>query len=155
MTYDYHFYTWYYPVTDLNAPVFSSTSEKGYLRSLNVNYSANYWLLKGMPKEKIIIGIPSYGHSYKLYNPSNNKLKAPSSGYGNIGKLGFVSYPEICKFLDSGAVRVMVEESHVPYVYKDSEWISFDDTSSVTFKVPSKMIIKNFKKLKSFFLECC
>lgn len=135
MSYDYHYYIWYYPVTDLNAPVYSSSSESGYLTSLNVNYSANYWLLKGMPKEKIVIGIPLYGHSYKLYNPLNNKLQAPSSGYGDIGNSGFVSYPEVCKFLKDGAVRVFVEDSHVPYAYKDIEWISYDDITSVTYKV--------------------
>lgn len=135
MSYDYHFYVWYYPVTDLNAPVYSRTSESGYLRSLNVNYSANYWLLKGMPKEKIVIGIPLYGHSYKLYNPLNHKLQAPSKGYGDLGKSGFVSYPEVCKFLEDGARRVFVKDSHVPYAYKESEWISYDDISSVTFKV--------------------
>lgn len=135
MSYDYHFYVWYYPVTDLNSPLYPRSLESGYLTSLNVNFSANYWVLKGMPREKIVVGIPNYGHSYKLYNPRNHKLQAPASGYGELGNFGFVSYPEICKFLKSGAIKVFVNDSHVPYTYKNSEWISYDDTLSVARKV--------------------
>ncbi|OXU26053.1 hypothetical protein TSAR_003864 [Trichomalopsis sarcophagae] len=134
MSYDYHFYIWYYPVTDLNSPLYPRSLETGYLTSLNVNFSANYWVLKGMPREKIVIGIPLYGHSYKLYNPSNHKLQAPARGYGDTGHMGFVTYPEVCKFLKNGAVRVFVNDSHVPYTYKNNEWISYDDVTSVTYK---------------------
>lgn len=88
-----------------------------------------------MPREKIVIGIPFYGHSYKLYNPSNHKVQAPARGFGDTGQGGFVKYPDVCKFLKNGAVKVSVNDSHVPYAYKNSEWISYDDVSSVTFKV--------------------
>lgn len=146
MSYDYHFYIWYYPVTDLNSPLYPRSLETGYLTSLNVNFSANYWVLKGMPREKIVIGIPLYGHSYKLYNPSNHKLQAPASGYGDTGHMGFVTYPEVCKFLKNGAVRVFVNDSHVPYTYKNNEWISYDDATSVTYKVKKFIYSNNFAK---------
>ena len=135
MSYDYHYYVWYYPVTDLNSPLYPRSLETGYLTTLNVNFSANYWVSKGMPREKIVVGIPLYGHSYKLINPSNNKIQAPAEGYGDTGESGFVSYPEICKFLKNGAVRVFVNDSQVPYAYENSEWISFDDVSSIKIKV--------------------
>ncbi|XP_011503350.1 PREDICTED: acidic mammalian chitinase [Ceratosolen solmsi marchali] len=134
MSYDYHFYVWYYPVTDFNSPLYPHFLETGYLTSLNVNFSANYWVLKGMPRKKIVIGIPLYGHSYKLYNPSNHKIQAPASGYGDVGYLGYASYPQVCLFLKNGAVRVFVNDSHVPYAYKDNEWISYDDISSISSK---------------------
>ncbi|XP_014211792.1 chitinase-3-like protein 2 [Copidosoma floridanum] len=134
MSYDYHFYVWYYPVTDLNSPLYSRSLETGYLTSLNINFSANYWVLQGMPREKIVVGIPLFGHSYKLYNHQNHQLKAPASGYGDTGVLGFVTYPDVCDFLKNGAVRIFVKDSQVPYTYKNSEWISYDDISSVTYK---------------------
>lgn len=88
-----------------------------------------------MPREKIVIGIPNYGHSYKLDNPLNHDLQAPANGFGELGIKGFVSYPIICQFLKSGAVKVFNQESRVPYAFKDKEWISYDDKQSVYYKV--------------------
>lgn len=134
MTYDYHFYLPYYPVTDLNAPLYSDQSSS-YLSTLNVNYSANYWISKGMPREKIVIGVPTYGHSFELFNSENHGLHAPAKGFGKLGEQGFVAYSDICQFLKSGATEVFVGKSGVPYVYKDTEWISYDDVKSVALKV--------------------
>lgn len=135
MSYDYHFYVWYYPITDLNAPLFPRLAESGYLSTLNVNFSTQYWLSKGMPKEKLIIGIPTYGHSYRLDNPLNHGLLAPANGFGKLGEMGFVSYYTVCQFLHDGAKSVFDDESKVPYAYKDREWISYDDVTSVYYKV--------------------
>lgn len=65
MAYDYHSYQWYFPLTGSNAPLFSPKNEIGYFRNLNVNASIQYWIAKGMPKEKILLGMPTYGHSFK------------------------------------------------------------------------------------------
>lgn len=134
MSYDYHFYVWYFPVTDLNAPLFPRSTETGYLSTLNVNFSAQYWVAKGMPREKIVVGIPAYGHSYQLDNPLNHNLQAPANGFGKLGIKGFVSYPTICQFFKSGAMKVFNKESHVPYAFKDREWISYDDEESIYYK---------------------
>ncbi|XP_026674886.1 chitinase-3-like protein 2 isoform X2 [Ceratina calcarata] len=134
MSYDYHFYVWYYPITGLNAPLYPHATESGYLSTLNVNFSAHYWLLKGMPKEKLIIGIPTYGHSYKLDNPINHDLYAPANGFGNLGSMGFVPYFTVCEFLQNEAKNVFDEESKVPFAYKDREWISYDDVTSIRHK---------------------
>lgn len=135
MSYDYHFYISYFPVTDLNAPLFSNKLEQDYLENLNVNFSANYWVEKGMPREKIVVGIPAYGHSYKLLNYNNHDLHSPARDFGDLGNNGFVNYSSICEFLSSGATEVFVMESRVPYAFKDDEWISYDNILSVSFKV--------------------
>ncbi|XP_076659633.1 chitinase-3-like protein 2 isoform X1 [Halictus rubicundus] len=134
MSYDYHFYVWYYPITGLNAPLLPCSTDSGYLSTLNVNFSAHYWFSKGMPKEKIIIGIPTFGHTYSLDNPLNHGLLAPTNGVGKLGTLGFVAYFEVCQFLQNGAKSVFDNESKVPYAYKDKEWISYDDVASVRDK---------------------
>ncbi|XP_012530246.1 chitinase-3-like protein 2 isoform X1 [Monomorium pharaonis] len=134
MSYDYHFYVWYFPVTDLNAPLFPRCTETGYLSTLNVNFSAQYWVAKGMPREKIVVGIPAYGHTYKLDNPLNHNLQAPASGFGKLGVKGFVSYPTVCQFLKSGGTSVFNKESRVPYAFKGREWISYDNEESIYYK---------------------
>ncbi|XP_049806513.1 chitinase-like protein 4 isoform X3 [Schistocerca nitens] len=64
MAYDYHFYTEYTPLTGPNAPLYSLPSDKGYMSTLNTNWSSLYWHDRGMPKNKIVVGIPTYGHSF-------------------------------------------------------------------------------------------
>ncbi|KAL2729058.1 chitinase-3-like protein 2 isoform X3 [Vespula squamosa] len=152
MSYDYHYFVWYFPVTDLNAPLFPYIMESGYLDTLNVNFSAHYWVTKRMPRYKIVIGIPTYGHSYKLDNPLNHKLHAPASGFGKLGFNGFVSYSMICQFLKQGASNVFVNKSKVPYAYKDEEWISYDNKESIYYK--TKWILANdFKGAMIFSLN--
>jgi len=66
MSYDYHFFTQVYPVTDFNAPLYPDASDSGgALSTFNVNYSVNLWLTAGMPAQKLFLGLPLYGHTYK------------------------------------------------------------------------------------------
>ncbi|KAG8035639.1 hypothetical protein G9C98_001067 [Cotesia typhae] len=134
MAYDFHYYVWYLPVTGLNAPLYPRSSEIGYIATLNVNYSAHYWVSKGMPREKIVVGVPTYGHSYQLDNVDNHGIMAPAKGFGRLGLDGFVFYPMVCWLLQVGGQRVYDQESRAPYVYKYDEWISYEDSDSVAAK---------------------
>jgi GH18 family chitinase len=54
-----------------------------------------------MPKEKVSMGLATYGRTYKLVNNSNTGIGAPSSGAGEPGKYtresGFLAYYEVRK----------------------------------------------------------
>jgi chitinase len=64
MAYDYHFYVNYLPMTGFNAPLYKQADDNRYFATLNTNWTVSYWQRKGMPKEKIIVGLPTYGHSF-------------------------------------------------------------------------------------------
>ncbi|KAJ8984148.1 hypothetical protein NQ317_017799 [Molorchus minor] len=135
MAYDYHYYTKYTPFTGINSPLYASESEKYYLGTLNTNYSANYWHFLGMDKSKIIVGLPTYAHTFTLTNFRNNGLYAPASGFGKLGSLGFAGYPQICQFLSTNQISPIFDmESKSPYAVKLSEWVSFEDAESLTYK---------------------
>ncbi|KAI7815437.1 chitinase [Rhyzopertha dominica] len=143
MSYDFHFYTKYTPFTGINAPLYSSPDDVGYFAQQNINYSAHYWLQQGMERQKIIVGLPTYGHSFSLVNPSNNGINAPASGYGELGHLGFADFSEICWFLTQNSIKPVFDmESKSPYATKYNEWVSFDDVNSLTYK--AEFIRKNF-----------
>ncbi|XP_052833199.1 acidic mammalian chitinase isoform X2 [Octopus bimaculoides] len=107
-------------------------SQKHSFSLLLTVFSANYWVLKGMPKSKVVVGIPVYGHSYKLVFKSLHGVHAPSYGRGDNG--GYVTYSQVCKYLQSNFTRVFNERCQVPYMYKDHLWISYEDEESINIK---------------------
>lgn len=51
-------------ILGLNAPLYARSNEHSILATLNVNYSVNWWLKNGLERQKLIVGLPTYGHSY-------------------------------------------------------------------------------------------
>ncbi|GFT37251.1 acidic mammalian chitinase [Trichonephila clavipes] len=126
MTYDFHDFFWYYPFTGHNSPLFHNSREKAYFSTLNTAWAANYWNKKGMPKSKIMIGIPTYAHTYTLLNPLFHDVDSPATG-----TIGDITFSDVCKLLSSGGTRVFDKESGVPYAYKGYEWVSYEDEVSI------------------------
>ncbi|KAF4802793.1 Chitinase-like protein 4 [Turdus rufiventris] len=131
MTYDFHG-PWD-GSTGENSPLFSSGS------TLSVEYAMNYWKNNGAPAQKLLVGFPTYGKTFTLQSPSNTAVGAPSSGPGPAGpytrEAGLLAYYEICSFLSSGATQAWDAPEDVPYAYKGSEWIGYDNTKSFGLKV--------------------
>lgn len=137
MTYDFHSYSKYTPFTGLNSPLYSRKSEQMYMATLNINYTVKMYISKGLDRNKIVVGIPTYGHSFKLVNINNTGIGSPASGFGELGGLGFVNYPDICKFITQFQNEVVMKEdpdAKVPYLYMGSEWVSFDSPFSAMEK---------------------
>lgn len=49
------------------------------------DYAVKMWLDGGAPKEKLIMGFPTYGRSFTLSNTMDTGLGAPSIGRGTAG----------------------------------------------------------------------
>ena len=58
----------------------------------------NYWKSNGAPAEKLLVGFPTYGHSFRLAS-SNTAVGAPASGPGPAGPYtglaGILAYYEV------------------------------------------------------------
>lgn len=65
MGYDFHSFKWYLPLTGHNSPLYSRADEWTMFSTANLNYTAFYWVQLGMPREKLVIGLPTYGQSYQ------------------------------------------------------------------------------------------
>lgn len=149
MSYDYHDFSWYMPFTGHNSPLFRRSIETGYFATLNTAWSAQYWVEKGLPRSKLLVGIPTYTHSYKLADPHLYSFDAPAVGTG----LGELTYPEVCNFLNGGGIRVFDKESQVPYAHKNFDWIGYDDYQSVSAK--AKWIKQfDFGGIMTYDLNC-
>jgi hypothetical protein len=46
--------------------------------------SLKYWLSQGVPKNKVLVGIPTYGRKFLLNDSTNGTIGASSNGGGDI-----------------------------------------------------------------------
>nr|UBY12663.1 chitinase [Eisenia andrei] len=127
-------------VTGLNAPLYSARGVSQQQAQRTVEWAATYWVSLGTPKEKLVIGMATYGRGFTLADSSNRSLGANAVGPNTAGKYtreaGFLSYYEICPLIaDGSATRVWSEEQLVPYLYKGDQWIGYDDKTSLAMKV--------------------
>lgn len=132
MGYDYHMFQSYMPFTGHNSPLTPSLNEIGLLATLNIEWTANYWVEKGMPKEKIVIGIPTYGRTWKLLSEDWYNVGAPAVGSGILN--GVLSYTEACIFVKEGATRYFDSYCQVPFSVRERDWVSYEDKESITAK---------------------
>ncbi|XP_023211106.1 mucin-5AC-like isoform X1 [Centruroides sculpturatus] len=140
LTYDYH--TAYEPETHHHAPLFPrpGTSQWEDDKKLTVEWTVDYYIQLGAPKDKIMMGIPTYGRSYTLLDVKDNELDAPTDGPGETGpatrEKGYLAYYEICQFIkdDGWIVEAPHPKEMGPYAYKGNQWVGFDDEEMVAEK---------------------
>ncbi|CAL1527917.1 unnamed protein product [Lymnaea stagnalis] len=100
----------------------------------------NVWIAKGHPRDKLVIGIPTFGRSFKLKDVSQTNLGAPAAGHGKLilpGKTLYATatFPQICEFLNTGNATVVRSESAAaPYLYYKDFWMGYEDVDSVFYK---------------------
>ncbi|KAJ8360381.1 hypothetical protein SKAU_G00169060 [Synaphobranchus kaupii] len=137
MTYDFHG-TWEQQ-TGENSPLYAGPSDHGAYIYFNVNYALNYWKTNGAPAEKLLVGFPTYGHTWML-GTSNTGVGAPTAGAGPAGPFtrqsGFWSYYEICTFIKEGATVVWNAPQEVPYAFNSKRiWVGYDNVKSFKGKI--------------------
>jgi len=136
MSYDIH--GAFDKVTGHNSPIYPRSGETGDERNFNVDWAVNYILQHGAPADKINLGIPTYGRSFTLNNPSQHGVGVPFNQAGEAGRYtgekGFISYYEICEKLQAGAQVFDIPEQHAKYLLQGTQWVGFDDVDSVKEK---------------------
>ncbi|GLH08614.1 Probable chitinase 10 [Gryllus bimaculatus] len=136
MTYDYH--GQWDKKTGHVAPMYFHPDDDFHF--FNANYSINYWIQEGVPRRKIVMGMPMYGQSFQLAQSSVNGLNAAAPGPGQAGPYtraaGFLAYYEICdRVLNQGWTVVQDAERRMgPYAFKGNQWVGFDDIDMIELK---------------------
>ncbi|XP_063216325.1 probable chitinase 10 [Bacillus rossius redtenbacheri] len=137
MAYDFH--GKWERETGHNAPLYAPSSDSEWRKQLSVDHAANMWVKMGAPKDKLVIGMPTYGRTFTLSNPDNFRVNAPASGGGKAGDFtkegGFLAYYEICEMLKNGASYIWDDEMKVPYAVQGDQWVGFDDERSIRHKM--------------------
>ncbi|XP_051164101.1 probable chitinase 10 [Leptopilina boulardi] len=136
MTYDFH--GQWDKKTGHVAPLFTLPDD--WEPTFNANFSIHYWMERGAPAKKLIMGAPLYGQSFSLAERNKRGLNEPTYGGGEAGEAtrarGFLSYYEICeRTLKLGWTVVQDPERRIgPFAYRGDQWVSFDDAAQIKLK---------------------
>ncbi|XP_047358201.1 serine-rich adhesin for platelets isoform X1 [Vespa velutina] len=141
LSYDYH--SAYEPAVNHHAPLYplEEDNEYNYDSELTINYTINHLMKSGASSEKIILGIPTYGRSYTLFNEDATDLGSPADGPGIEGddtrEKGYLSYYEICEGITNSDDWEVIQpnpKAMGPYAFKGNQWVGYDDVDIVRLK---------------------
>lgn len=127
------------PSADHHAPLGPRPHDTGLDIFYNVDYAIKYWLKKGIPRNKIVLGVPFFGRSFTLQDSNDTDVGSKIKGPGKEGFYtqtpGFLAYFEVCdKILNEGWTK-KVDQSGSPYAINGDQWVGYDDQESIERKV--------------------
>ncbi|CAB3401119.1 unnamed protein product [Caenorhabditis bovis] len=134
----YDFFGAWASLVGFNSPLYATDALPTEWKSWNVDFAARHWHEKGMPKEKIIVGMPTYGRGWTLKNVSDDKPGShgsPAKITKYVQEAGVGSYFEFCEMLAKGATRHWDRDTQVPYLVHGDQWWSYDDEESFANKM--------------------
>lgn len=131
-SYDFHTYHSSLPFTGYGSPLRPQKAEHGHWATLNTQWAVRHWLSKGLPREKLVVVVPTYANTWKLLSSSWTKVGAPAVGLGLME--GRMTHPQVCTFVQKGSAWHWDKASRVPYAWRSRDWISYEDESSVKEK---------------------
>ncbi|KAH7961213.1 hypothetical protein HPB52_005615 [Rhipicephalus sanguineus] len=104
MTYEFNTYHRLKPWVNHNSPLYPRSPALPYFRRLNVEFSAQLWVKMGLPKSKIMVGIPTFGLSWVLRNPDSWQIGSPATGR-DMRNGGYVSFADVSRLQGKATQR--------------------------------------------------
>ncbi|KAL5275103.1 Cht6 family protein [Megaselia abdita] len=134
LSYDYH--SAYEPSVNHHSPLYSleEESEYNFDSDLNIDHTVKHYIKLGAQRDKLVLGMPTYGRSFTLFNEDSTDIGAPSDGPGEQGdatrEKGYLAYYEICQNLKEDSDWTVVQpnpKAMGPYAFKLNQWVGYDD----------------------------
>ncbi|XP_026397332.1 class V chitinase-like [Papaver somniferum] len=127
MSYDYRGY-WDASKTGAHALLYDPSSQ------ISTSAGIQAWINAGLPANKLIMGLPMYGRTWKLRDANVNGIGAPAVGVGPGG--GVLTYADVVDFNGVGGTRVVYDARTVSmYSYRGTDWIGYDSPTTIAVKV--------------------
>ncbi|CAI9270188.1 unnamed protein product [Lactuca saligna] len=130
MCYDYHG-SWDVSATGAPAALYDPNPNG----NLSTSYGLQSWIGHGLAKEKLVMGLPLYAHTWQLRDEALTGIGAPAVGVGP-GNEGTMSYVEVQNFnAQNNAIVVFDQQTVSTYSVAGRSWIGYDDVQSTRSKV--------------------
>jgi chitinase len=136
MAYDFHVAA--EPTTGLLSPLYGSPRDPDATsrESFNGDAAVRAYLAAGVPADKIVLGIPFYGRSWRGAGGNGLFQSAEGPAMGQ-DEPGFMSYTEIAQGPLKTFQRYWEEDAKVPWLHETESgvFISYEDAESIEWKV--------------------
>ncbi|MGB0385146.1 MAG: glycosyl hydrolase family 8 [Ardenticatenaceae bacterium] len=135
MSYDFHG-SWENQ-TNFNAPLYAPADDPSS-NQLNVNAAVQAYLAAGVPSQKLVMGVPSYGRGWSGVPNLNHGLYQSSTGIPpGTWEAGNFDYQDLKDNYLNRYTRYWNDEAKVPWLYnsKTGIMITYDDPESFAHKV--------------------
>ncbi|KAK6187154.1 hypothetical protein SNE40_005241 [Patella caerulea] len=87
-----------------HSALYGKPGDTPYMAPRNVNWVVNYWIDKGMPYDKIVVGVPFYGRTFATINQTTHEpgVSFKSGGIGGpyTQSNGLIGAFELCQVLN-------------------------------------------------------
>lgn len=111
-----------------HSALYPGSYEEGEQKVFNQDWIINYFISNGAPPEKLNLGLAMYGKSF-IWNSDTRMIGGPAK-FGD-----FVSYKQICGYLNSKWKRVWIEDQQVPFIFQGNVMVGYDDPQSIAIKL--------------------
>ncbi|KAL3824610.1 hypothetical protein ACJIZ3_020639 [Penstemon smallii] len=130
MNYDYYG-AWNTTATGAQAALFDPES------NLSTSYGLGSWIRAGVPRSKLIMGLPLYGRTWQLKDPMSHGIGAPAIDVGpGPDRTGVLTFAEVVEFnRERKAKRVYDMATVSVYSVTGDLWVGYDDPKTVTVKI--------------------
>ena len=121
-------------VTNHHAPLYATKEGDS---SLHIDATVQKYISKGIPKKKLILGMPLYGRSFANVASTTDGLNSTYSGMGKgTTSEGVRSFADIKQNLSSIYTKHWDDQAKAPYLYdaKTKDFITYDDDKSLKLK---------------------
>jgi len=143
MTYDFNG-SWS-PISNFNAPLYSSPGDPTTTPGTNVDETMQNYLGRGVPADKLVLGVPFYGRAVQGVANVNGGLFQGFTGTpmgtwddASSGATGMFDYADIAaNYLGQPGIDAYREaDSGVPWLHDPSSgfFLSYDDPASLALK---------------------
>jgi len=137
MAYDYHG-SWD-AQTGLLAPMYRDTDDPFAQPGWSMDETVQTYLNQyGIPKEKLVLGLPFYGRSWTGVAPGSNGdglyQSAAGDGPGERDEPGMLNYNTIMSRYAPTYTKYYNNEARVPWLYDGTNFITYDDPTAIAEK---------------------
>lgn len=130
MSYDYHG-AWNKSFTGAQAALFDPNS------NVSTSYGLGSWIRVGVPRSKLVLGLPLYGRTWQLKDRRSHAVGAEAVDVGpGWNGTGVLTYAEVVEFNKANKAMIVYDVATVSvYSVAGDYWVGYDDKRTVGAKV--------------------
>nr|XP_027225089.1 chitinase-3-like protein 1 [Penaeus vannamei] len=137
----YNFHGTYDTYTHHHAPLYGHPGDTGNNLFLNIDYGVDYWVSGGADKNKLVLGLGTFGICWTLDSLSDTGYFASATQAGEPGpytaSLGILGFNEICEMQRDNEWTVVLDpDMNEPYAFytENKIWCGYEDALSMWVK---------------------